>query len=309
MSFEKELAKVKPDRDTLFTVGVFDGIHLGHQYLFKTLRERARDQGLLSGVITFKSHPQTVLDPNYRLEWINDLPSRLRIIKELGIDIVLPVDFDRHLMQTEARDFIEMMKKHLRLKGLVVGPDFALGKERSGNLERLRNMGKEIGFGVEVMPPFFVDGEVVRSSGIRRILFHGNVKKAARQLGRNFILNGDVIPGERRGRELGFPTLNQDVKADTASPGNGVYATRVHLQNGTLPAVTFIGTRPTFGGIKRLVETHVFDQPGPFKDKHIEVEFIDRVREEEKFENPEELKAAIRSDIVRAKEILNKDNA
>src|SRR4030042_4527518 len=118
MNFEKELARVKPQEDTLFTIGVFDGIHLGHQYLFQTLRDRARELGLLSGVITFKSHPQTVLDAHYRLEWINDLPSRIQMIKDLGIDIILPLDFDSHLMMLEARAFMQMLQKNLCVTGL-----------------------------------------------------------------------------------------------------------------------------------------------------------------------------------------------
>lgn len=305
MSFEKEIIKIKPQQYTAFTIGVFDGVHLGHQFLIRQLIEKSKANGFLSGVLTFKSHPQTVIDPHFKLDWLIDLQHRMSMLRELNVDIVIAIPFDHNLMKLEAKDFMELMVRHLKLKLLVVGPDFALGKDRRGNIENLQNIGKVLGFGVEVIPPFYVEGETVRSSVIRRLIHRGDVSKAAKMLGRPFSLTGEVIPGDRRGRELGFPTLNQEIKAGMASPANGSYATITHIDGKTFPSVTFIGTRPTFGGIKRLVETHIYDNTGPFKGKSMTVDFIERLREQEQFDNAEELKDAIRADILKAKQILS----
>jgi len=222
---------------------------------------------------------------------------------------VIALEFDRRLMHLEPREFVALLQKYLRLKGLLIGPDFALGKNRSGNIALLQKLGEEMGFIVEVIPPFNINGEHVRSSVIRQAIMQGDVKRAARLLGRHFSLHGMVLPGDKRGTELGFPTLNQEVKTDMAVPADGVYASRTHTGGEILPSVTFIGTRPTFGGTRRLVETHVFDHSGPFTDKMAEVEFIERIRGEEKFRDAEALKSAIRNDIQKAKEIFKKEGA
>ena len=304
MSFEKELQGVEPVKDTLFTIGVFDGVHLGHQFLLKTLRDRAQARGCLSGVITFKSHPQTVIDPHFRLDWLNDLRDRVALIKSLGIDIVLALRFDENMKQISAHDFMVLLKKHLKLKGLVVGPDFALGKYREGTIEQLRLLGREMDFTVEVVLPFLMNGEVVRSSSIRQTLAQGEVSKVATMLGQPFSIKGIAVTGDRRGRTLGFPTLNLEIQPEMASPSDGVYATITHAGRKTLPSVTNIGERPTFGGGKRLVETHILDYTGTLKVKRLKVDFMERIRAEKRFKDAEELKAQIGLDITQARKIL-----
>jgi riboflavin kinase/FMN adenylyltransferase len=163
MNFEDELAKVEPEKDTWFSVGVFDGVHLGHQQLLATLRDRAKKDGCLAGIITFKTHPEKVI-LSANQPWINDLDTRISLIKQLGIDIAVVLDFTRELQQMDARNFLGLLKKYLKIKGLVMGPDFALGKNRSGSIASLRTIGQEMNFAVEVMPPFMLHSEIVSSS-------------------------------------------------------------------------------------------------------------------------------------------------
>jgi riboflavin kinase / FMN adenylyltransferase len=305
MNVEKELASVKPEKDTVFTIGVFDGVHIGHQHLFNHLRDRAQEGGYLSGVITFKTHPEAVINLASQ-PWIYDLETRTRLIKGLGIDIVVTLDFTRDLMQLDAVDFVQLLLKHLKLKGLVVGPDFALGKNREGNIEKLRRLGKEKHFSLEVMAPFMQDGEIVSSSIIRQMVARGNVEKAARFLGRPFSIKGVPVPGEHRGTELGFPTINLEPKPDMASPSNGVYATIAKVGRKTIPSVTNLGVKPTFGDNRRLYETHLIGHKGEVEAKQVEIVFVARLRDELKFSSAGELKTQIAKDIEKAKAILAK---
>ncbi len=304
MNIAPELARIKPKKETVFTIGVFDGVHLGHQSLLTCLTDKARKNSWLSGVITFKSHPETVLAATRQLPWLDDIDNRIERIKSLGIDIVVALSFTPELRQLSAEEFVQLLQKHLKLRGLVIGPDFALGKDRQGTAQQLRSVGQKLGFSVEVVPPRVVDGEVVSSSLIRQLLAQGNIKKANRLLGRSFSISGVVVPGDQRGRELGFPTANLEIRPDQAAPGDGVYVTRAYTDNKPLPAVTNIGVRPTFGGGKRLIETYIINHKAQLPGKKLRIEFIDRLRGEKKFHSAEELKAQIARDVAQAKQVL-----
>ena len=306
MQIEDELAKVKPQRETLLTVGVFDGLHLGHQRLLSHLRDKAQKMGWLSGVITFKSHPQMVLSAESKLLWLSDLESRIGLLRGLGMDVVVALPFNAELAQLTAREFIQLLKDHLRMRGLIVGPDFALGRNREGGPERLRLLGQEMGFSVEVIPPVVLDGEVISSSAVRQALAQGDVKRVEKLFGRPFSLSGQIVFGDERGETLGYPTANLDVRAEQALPGDGVYVTVAHLDGESLPSVTSVGVRPTFGGGKRLVETHVLDYEGELHGQRLRIDLLDKLRDEKRFGNAEELKAAIRKDVEQARAILDK---
>jgi len=288
----------------VFTIGVFDGVHLGHQSLLTCLTDKARKNGWLSGVITFKSHPETVLAATSQLPWLDDIENRIEQIKSLGIDIVVTLSFTPELRQLSAEEFVQLLQKHLRLRGLIIGPDFALGKDRQGTAGTLRSLGQKLGFSVAVVPPLVIGGEVVSSSLIRQVLAQGNISKATRLLGRYFSISGVVVPGDQRGRELGFPTANLEIRPDQAAPGDGVYVTFAYTDAKPLPSVTNIGVRPTFGGGKRLIETYIIDHEAQLPGKKLRIEFIDKLRDEKKFHSAEELKAQISIDIEQAKQIL-----
>ncbi len=306
MGIAEELAIIKPQKETLITIGVFDGVHIGHQYLLIRLRDKALKNGWLSGVITFKSHPETVLNSKRQLPWLDDLDSRINQIKSLGIDIVVALPFTSELRQLSAQEFMQLLKDCLKIRGLIVGPDFALGKNRQGNTEQLGLLGQKMGFNVEVVSPLVINGEVVSSSLIRQTLAQGEIKKATKLLGRAFGITGMVVPGDQRGSVLGFPTANLEIKPDQASPGDGVYVTVAYTNSEPLPSVTNIGVRPTFGGGKRLIETYIMDHEAQLRGQRFRVEFIDKLRDEKRFNSAEELKAQIARDIEQAKVILNK---
>ena len=304
MSIDKELADINPSTGTLLTIGVFDGVHLGHQHLLKHLRDEAGNMELATAVITFKAHPQSILTSGRPVVWLTELWDRIKLIKEQGIDTVIALSFTREVKDLGASDFIHKLHQHFNIKGLVVGPDFAMGKGREGDISRLKELGQEIGFFVEVMPPFIIGDEVVRSSGIRKALAEGDVAKAGRFLGRPFVIKGKVVKGDGRGRTLGYPTVNLELDPDMAIPKDGVYATITRVDDWSMPSVTNIGTRPTFGVGKRTKETHILNFDGNLVGEMIEVSFIERLRDETKFSGEEELKEQIKLDIKEAENIF-----
>lgn len=304
MRIVEELAQVKPQKETLLTIGVFDGVHAGHQTLLTRLRDEAKEKGLLSGVVTFRCHPQRVLHPEHKLMWLSDLDARVELIRALGIDFVIPLAFTQDLAKLTARAFAQLLKEYLKMRGLIVGPDFALGKNREGSAEHLRLLGKEMGFTVEAIAPVVVNGEIISSSAIRTALANGNVGKVQRLFGRPFSLSGKVVTGAKRGRTLGFPTANIDAGPDQALPGDGVYVTIAHVGQDLLPSVTNIGIRPTFGGGKRLVETYIMDYQGKLEGQRLTIELVDRLRDEKRFNNVDELKAQMKEDVSEARKIL-----
>jgi riboflavin kinase/FMN adenylyltransferase len=304
MEIEQQLTKVTPPRETLLTIGVFDGVHSGHRHLLRRLRERAGEENLLSAVVTFTPHPQSVLYPHEQLPWLSGLDDRVKAIQELGIDIVSVVTFTPELARLSAKEFISLVKKQLRMRGIMVGPDFALGRGREGSVELLRLLGREMGFSVEVVPAYRINGEVVSSTLIRRALAEGDMGKVKRLMGRYFCLGGKVVTSDKRGRVLGFPTANLDMNPQQALPGNGVYGTITQVDGRQFSSATNIGVRPTFGGTRKTVETHLLNYGGDLYDKEIMVEFVQKLRDERHFSSPEELKAQIRKDIEQAKVIL-----
>jgi len=307
MEIEQELASITPQGETVLTIGVFDGVHAGHRYLLKELQQRAAERKLLSGVITFSPHPQSVLHPHNQLPWLSSLEDRVGTLQELGINIVTVLTFTPKLAQLSAREFISLVKKHLRMQGILVGPDFALGQGREGNINLLRALGREMKFSVEVIPPFTINGEVVSSTLIRQALVQGDMRKVERLMGRYFYLGGEVITSDKRGRVLGFPTANLDIRPQQALPGNGIYATIAQVDGKQFPSATNVGIRPTFGEGEKRVETHLLNYKGELYGKDIKIEFVQKLRDEQRFPSSEELKAQIEKDVREVEAILAKD--
>ena len=306
MRAEDELRGFTPQRETVLTIGVFDGVHLGHQRLIDSLKREAATRDYLPGVVTFCPHPQQVLSPRTSLPQLTTLEERLRLIRELGIDLVVPLSFDQELAQLSARHFVALLQAHLKMRGLVIGPDFALGRNREGDVFSLHDLGKEVGFWVDVVSPGIINGDVVSSTAIRQALAKGDVAKANRLLGRSFALSGQVTHGDERGKQLGFPTANLTVPTIQALPEDGVYATRAYLGSHTYASVTNIGKRPTFGEGDRTVEVYLIGFNGVAYGKEIKIEIIERLRDEKRFPTPEDLKAQINRDVEKAMSILEK---
>jgi riboflavin kinase/FMN adenylyltransferase len=303
---EKELAEFEAKRDMLLAIGVFDGVHPGHKHLLAHLTRQARKSGLASGVVTFRHHPQDVLQPHHRLPLLTSFEQRVELLKQEGVDEVIALSFTNRLAQFSPEEFLGLLKKYLRMRGLVVGPDFALGRNREGDVETLTRLGKALGFSVTVVPPFQKDGEVVSSTAIREAIANGDMKRVQKLLGRPFTIKGEVVTGSGRGAKLGFPTANVDAGAELAMPPEGVYVSRAHIGDRAYPAMTNIGVAPTFGGSQRLVEVHLMDYDGEdLYGQEITVDILNRLRGEIKFESPEALQKQMTDDVKQGRIILN----
>jgi riboflavin kinase/FMN adenylyltransferase len=305
MQVEAELAKLSPKKDMLLTIGVFDGVHLGHKYLLSQLTDNAKQQNLLSGVVTFRQHPQEVLSPQIKLPFLTDLPQRTRLLQNEGVDAIIPLSFTAELAQLSASQFLSLLKKYLRMSGLVIGPDFALGRNREGNIDTLNSLGQDMDFSVTAIPPVMIDGEVVSSTAVRKALADGDIKRVLKLLQRPFSLSGRVISGVGRGTKLGFPTANLDIDPQQALPAEGVYATWAYIDNQAYPSMTNIGRRPTFPGSERTIEVLVLDYSNNLYGHEIRIDVIDRLRGERRFDTAEELTKQIAEDIKRGRAILN----
>jgi len=310
MQVEEELGSFLPPQDMLLSIGVFDGVHLGHQYLLAQLKEHARKEKLITGVVTFSQHPQKILSPDTKLPFLTDLKQRIALLKEEGIDAVIPLSFTPELARLSPRRFMALLSQYLRMRGLVIGPDFALGQGREGNIDNLRKLGQEMGFSVRVVPPVKIKGEVVSSTAIRQAIASGDMKRVLKLTGHFFSLRGLVTTGSGRGRDLGFPTANLKVNPEQALPADGVYATRAYIDDKIYRSTTNIGSCPTFDGTERTVEIHIIDYDGDLYGQELKVAIIERLRGETKFATAEELKKQIARDINMTRTILNdKDSA
>lgn len=302
----EELRRTVTPGDHALSIGVFDGVHGGHQALVKRMLEEARSRGLTGGIVTFHPHPRTVIRPDQPFEYLESLEHRVELLRACGVDFVSVLQFTSELQQVSAEDFCRLLVEEARVRLIVVGADFRLGRGGEGTVERLAEIGREQGF--EVLPVGLLDhGEgsaPISSTRIRNALADGEMEDVQALLGRPFSLRGPVLHGDERGRTIGFPTLNVGVSADRALPPNGVYVTRAYLPTGIFNAVTNIGTRPTFDGTARRVETHVFDFEGDLYGQVVTVELLHRLRAEQKFDGIEALVAQIEADAVAAREWL-----
>ena len=284
------------------TIGVFDGVHPGHQYLIGKMKEKADEAGRLSGVVTFSWHPKALLAPQTELPYLTSLEERVKLIKDLGIDHVIVLSFTAELAHLDAREFVSLLKEHLKMRGLVIGPDFALGRAREGNADLLRSLGQELGFSVNVVPPVMIGNQVISSTAIRKALAKGEVANVTSMLGRRFQLKGIVVHGDHRGGKLlGFPTANLGIMSNHALPADGGYITQTHIDGRVYRSVTNIGVRPTFGPNERAVETYILDFDSDIYGHELSVEFVKRLRGEIKFNTLDELKAQIESDVAAAR--------
>jgi riboflavin kinase/FMN adenylyltransferase len=305
----QELQRVARDRPTAVTIGVFDGVHRGHQFLIGRLRALAQARGLASVVLTFHPAPVSVLRPDVRLSYITTLEERLQLLRRLGVDEVGRLTFTSELAQVSAHDFLAGLHEELDVRLLVGGSDLTLGRAREGNVAWLREHGAAFDIAVETVE-YLVEAErKMGSSGIREALAAGDVETAGRMLGRPFALHGPVVHGAHRGATIGFPTANVAVGADLAVPAFGVYVTRAVFGGAAHPAVTNIGRRPTFDDGPPSVETHILDYTGDLYECELRIELLARLRGEQKFSGVEALVEQIGRDVAAAREYFRRSEA
>jgi riboflavin kinase/FMN adenylyltransferase len=301
-----ELSAVQLEKSWV-TIGTFDGVHLGHQQIIRKLVEGAGAADLTAGLITFFPHPQLVLQNESRPFYLTLPDFRARILGQLGVEVVLTYPFDHHTSQLSAREFIGMLHDRFQFENLLIGYDFALGKDREGTSQVLRQIGKEIGYTVQEIPPFRLNGELVSSSRIRGLLREGKIAQVSTLLGRYFAITGVVVAGDDRGKSLGFATSNLEVHPELVDIKSGVYVCWASVGGKTWQAVTNIGVRPTFGEDLEAprIESHLLDFSDDLYGKEIELSFVKRLRDERKFEQVEDLITQISSDVKQTREILN----
>lgn len=290
---------------TALAIGSFDGLHLGHRAVLECQRRVAAEDGLGVAWITFDPHPRCVLDPANCPQQITTLDERLRLVEPLGVEHAIVLEFTRAMAARSAEEFMAEILGAMDLRRLVVGPDFALGRGRAGNIEWLRRHGAEHGYRVDVVAPFRLDGEEVHSSDVRRLLNLGEATEANRLLGREFSMDGVVMPGDHIGASLvGWPTVNLTVPPGKLVPARGIYAGRARGPAGEYGAAISVGYRPQFEKTELRVEAYLLDFTGDLYQQHVELRFVAWLRGEARFANPRALSEQIARDVQRTREIL-----
>ena len=286
-------------------IGVFDGVHLGHQELIRRLRDRARADGAHAVAATFDPLPVQVLAPGAPPSALSDAGERADLLTRAGADAVVLFRFDDAFAALDAREFVERVLHAGEVRQIVVGPDFRFGHDRQGDIALLRERGRERGVAIDVVPPVEIDGAVVSSTRIRNAVLAGDVRTANVLLGRPYAVRGQVVHGDKRGRALGFPTINVATGRERLLPRDGIYATRVTIGPTTYPAATSLGVRPTFGGTERVLESHLLDVSGDLYGEEVATAFVERLRDELRFESPEALIAQIARDVEATRRALD----
>ncbi len=304
MQIIRDLTSVHLTRPTVLTIGSFDGIHRGHQHLIQRVVARANELGAASALVTLHPHPKIVLRPDSNLQYLSTIEERLDLLAPLGLDYAIVFPFSLESSQIRARDFVQMLLDHLSMKEIFCGPDFALGYKREGNIAFLRELGKEKGFSVTVVEPQKVDSAILSSTRARELIVQGELDEAMRLLGRFPSVRGRVVRGDQRGRALGFPTANLAVADRRLIPADGVYAARVRINGEWFGGAASIGVRPTFGDGQRLVEVYILDFDGDLYDRVIEVQFIKRLRGQERFGKVDDLIKQMKKDVEETRRVL-----
>ena len=301
MIFVEQIEDLEGDNPSaVVALGTFDGVHLGHQEILRRVVGRARQERGTAAVFTFARHPLEVVNPAKAPPIITPLSIKRDILQALGIDLLVAVTFTPFLADTPPRDFVKTyLVDRLRARCVCVGYDFAFGKARAGSPETLRTLGEEYGFSLDVVPPKALDGQVVSSTLIRGLLATGDLLEAARYLGRPYAIRGEVEPGAGRGKGLGYPTANLPATADVLIP-DGVYAGQAWFGDELRRALVNVGTAPTFGGGVRRVEAHLLETGEDLYGETVTLFFLGRLRDERRFESPNQLRRQIERDRKRA---------
>lgn len=294
-------------RPTVLTLGVFDGLHLGHQLIMQTVVERAHAVSAMPTVITFEPHPRAVLHPESAPPLLQTFDQKIEALSVLGIEQTIVIHFDEDFAQIRAQDFLsDVLVDRLHAKEVYLGRGFAFGHNREGNIELLRRVSDRLGFRADEVPEVRLRGRRVSSSRIRELLQHGQVNLARRMLGRPYGVEGRVVRGAERGAGLGFPTANLQPQ-NRVIPRGGVYVTATLIDGQWRRSVTNIGTRPTFERTApSSIETFVMGWSGDLYGDVVRARFLHRLRDEKKFKSLDELKSQIARDVTRAEEYFGR---
>ncbi len=289
------------------TIGVFDGVHRGHQQIIQSLTAGAHRASAPAVVVTFWPHPASVLGGG-EVKCLTTPGERADLLSGLGVDVVITLTFDKALANTSARDFVSQLQGRLDFHHLLIGYDFALGKGREGNAARLVDIGRKMDYAVEVIPAVSDESGVISSTEIRKLVATGDIAEAANLMGHPFSLHGSVVHGDSRGHGLGFPTANIEHPAGKILPSNGVYACRAWIDGSSHAAAVNVGIRPQFHADARkpLVEAHILDFEREFYGQDLRLEFVARLRNEARFASVEALVQQMHEDVRQTRELLSR---
>jgi len=291
--------------ESILTIGAFDALHLGHQALVRNVVERAQQTGRQSGLVTFYPRPAQVLFPDRLIQHVTTPGEKAALLEQLGMDLMVLIQFTREFASQPAELFVHLLVDHLHPAEIWIGTDFMFGRDRGGNVDSMQRFGQDLGFDVHVLSPVQSDGSTISSSRIRQLLSEGNVVEAARLLGRYYSLAGEVVAGYQRGRDLGFPTANLEVRQERALPRDGVYACFVRLGAERFPAMANLGVRPTFDNGGRVLEVYLIDMNISLYGCDLVVEFVRWIRPETRFESADALIEQLHSDVTVALRLLH----
>lgn len=297
MTIIKSLDEVINVENTVVTIGNFDGIHKGHIKLIKEAVKEAKTKNYKSVVFTFENHPMRYFRAD-SIKHIITNEEKVKIFKDLGVDIVFMIPFDEYMTKISATDFVKtILHEKLKCKMVIVGHDFTFARNKEGNASLLESLGKKYNMKVKVIEPIKIKGRRVSSSYIRNLINDGNVSEIKDFLGRNYFLEGEVIHARKIGRTIGFPTANLKAEDKLIIPKNGIYAVKVYIKNKVYYGATNIGYNPTVNGKVLSIETNIIDFDEEIYGEIIRVEFLDRIRDEKKFNSLDELKSQLRKDV------------
>lgn len=290
----------------IVTIGNFDGVHVGHQILFSEVMSRAYRENGTSIAITFYPHPLKVVKPDIGIKLISTCDQKRELIEMAGLDVLIILPFTRQMAAIPAEKFVDdILIEKIGVQQLIIGYDYALGRDREGDIAFLKEQGRRKGFPVTVVDAFYVDGILASSSKVRELVTAGEMQKVKKILGRYYQIRGQVKRGKQRGGPLlGFPTANLEIDSDDLCPRHGVYVTQVVYQGKCYGGVLNIGYNPTFSEKKISAETHIFDFNQDIYGQDLKINLLAFLRPEKKFSGPEELARQISTDVARAKEIL-----
>ncbi len=290
----------------VITIGNFDGVHLGHQEIFRRVKRRAEERHGKAVVFTFEPHPLKVLRPDKCPPLITPYPKRIRLIQHFGMDAVVVAKFTREFAALDPEIFFNILRDAFNVKAIYIGYDFSFGRDRKGSVEKLKAFGGRNGVDVEVVEPITLNGVPVSSTQIRRLVAEGDMRAARAFLGRYFFLSGEVIEGHKRGQRFGFPTANIETGYELLPP-RGVYATFLFHRGKRYRAATNLGVNPTFDSGKMSIESYILDFDGSLYGEEVSVSFVEKIRDEICFSTVEALVDQIKTDVERVNEILERE--
>ncbi|TVZ52502.1 bifunctional riboflavin kinase/FAD synthetase [Dokdonia sp. Hel_I_53] len=295
-------------KGTVVTIGTFDGVHRGHRKIIKKLNESAHTNGWESCVLTFFPHPRMVLQKDANIKLINTIDERAQLLEELGLDHLVIHPFTLDFSRYHAETFVEeILVNSLNAKKVIIGYDHRFGRNRNANIEDLKRFGKQLGFEVEEISKQEIEDVAISSTKIRKALYSGDIKRANDFLGAPFIINGKVVHGKKIGKTIGFPTANLSVEENyKLIPAQGVYVVQSLINETPVYGMMNVGTNPTVGGKSQTIETYFFDFDEDLYGKSLQIQLLERIRDEKSFKNIEELVAAMKEDEIFSRAYISK---